>query len=146
MTQEKAMRQKQTFTTLDGKTHSVKITMAGRRKIREATEIDLLRAVEQPNLLTEVLTRITEDDEFVLTALGALLDVSTESLEAVADATVYADASTALVEAIVDFFPDSSPIKRPLKLAVENGTILTESRAAMIEATLMQAIGTGSSA
>lgn len=140
------MRQKQTFTTLDGKTHSVKITMAGRRKIREATEIDLLRAVEQPNLLTEVLTRITEDDEFVLTALGALLDVSAESLEAVADATVYADASTALVEAIVDFFPDSSPIKRPLRLAVENGTILTESRAAMIEATLMQAIGTDSSA
>lgn len=140
------MRQKQTFTTLDGKTHSVKITMAGRRKIREATEIDLLRAVEKPDLLTEVLTRITEDDEFVLTALGALLDVSAESLEAVADATVYADASTALVEAIVDFFPDSSPIKRPLRLAVENGTIVTESRAAVIEATLMQAIGTASSA
>lgn len=140
------MRAKQTFTTLDGKTHQVKLTMAARRKIRDATEIDLLRAVEKPELLSEVLTRITEDDEFVLTALGAVLDVSLETLEAAADATVYADASTALVEAIVDFFPDSSPIKKPLRLAVENGTILTESRAAIIEATLMQAIGTDSSA
>ena len=140
------MRAKQTFTTLDGRTHQVKLTMAARRKIREATEIDLLRAVEKPELLSEVLTRITEDDEFVLTALGAVLDVPLETLEAVADATVYADASTALVEAIVDFFPDSSPIKKPLRLAVENGTILTESRAAIIEATLMQAIGTDSSA
>lgn len=140
------MRAKQTFTTLDGKTHQVKLTMAARRKIRDATEIDLLRAVEKPELLSEVLTRITEDDEFVLTALGAVLDIPPETLEAVADATVYADASTALVEAIVDFFPDSSPIKKPLRLAVENGTILTESRAAIIEATLMQAIGTDSSA
>lgn len=140
------MRAKQTFTTLDGKTYQIKLTMAARRKIREATEIDLLRAVEKPELLSEVLTRITEDDEFVLTALGAVLDVPLETLEAVADATVYADASTALVEAIVDFFPDSSPIKKPLRLAVENGTILTESRAAIIEATLMQAIGTDSSA
>ena len=140
------MRKKQTFTTLDGKTHQVKLTMAARRKIRDATEIDLLRAVEKPELLSEVLTRITEDDEFVLTALGAVLDIPVETLEAAADATVYADASTALVEAIVDFFPDSSPIKKPLRLAVENGTILTESRAAIIEATLMQAIGTDSSA
>lgn len=140
------MRAKQTFTTLDGKTHQVKLTMAARRKIREATEIDLLRAVENPELLSEVLTRITEDDEFVLTALGAVLDIPVEALEAAADATVYADASTALVEAIVDFFPDSSPLKKPLRLAVENGTILTESRAAIIEATLMQAIGTDSSA
>ena len=112
------MRAKQTFTTLDGKTHQVKLTMAARRKIREATEIDLLRAVENPELLSEVLTRITEDDEFVLTALGAVLDIPVETLEAAADATVYADASTALVEAIVDFFPDSSPLKRPLRLAV----------------------------
>lgn len=140
------MRAKQTFTTLDGKTYQVKLTMAARRKIREATEIDLLRAVENPELLSEVLTRITEDDEFVLTALGAVLDIPVETLEAAADATVYADASTALVEAIVDFFPDSSPLKKPLRLAVENGTILTESRAAIIEATLMQAIGTDSSA
>ena len=138
------MRAKQTFTTLDGKTHQVKLTMAARRKIREATEIDLLRAVENPELLSEVLTRITEDDEFVLTALGAVLDIPVETLEAAADATVYADASTALVEAIVDFFPNSSPLKKPLRLAVENGTILTESRAAIIEATLMQAIGTDS--
>lgn len=140
------MRVKQAFTTLDGKTYQVKLTMAARRKIRDATEIDLLRAVENPELLSEVLTRITEDDEFVLTALGAVLDIPVETLEAAADATVYADASTALVEAIVDFFPDSSPIKKPLRLAVENGTILTESRAAIIEATLMQAIGTDSSA
>lgn len=140
------MRAKQTFTDLNGKTYHVKITMAARRKIREATEIDLLRAVENPDILGEVLTRITEDDEFVLTALGALLDISAEQLEAAADATVYADASTALVEAIVDFFPESSPLKKPLRLAVENSTILTESHAAIIEATLMQAIGTGSSA
>lgn len=140
------MRAKQAFTTLDGKTHQIKLTMAARRKIREATEIDLLKAVEKPELLSEVLTRITEDDEFVLTALGAVLDIPAETLEAEADATVYADASTALVEAIVDFFPDSSPLKKPLRLAMDSSTILTESRAAIIEATLMQAIGTASSA
>lgn len=139
------MRQTQTFTDLAGKTHAVKITMAGRRKVRDATEIDLLRAVERPEILSDVLARITDDDEFVVTALGAILGVAPESIEAEADATVYAEASTALVEAIVDFFPDSSPLKKPLKLAVENSTILTESRAAIIEATLMQAIGTASS-
>jgi hypothetical protein len=120
--------------------------MAARRRVRDATEIDLLRAVERPEILSDVLTRITEDDEFVVTALGAILGVTPESIEAEADATVYAEASTALVEAIVDFFPDSSPLKKPLRLAVESSTILTESRAAIIEATLMQAIGTASSA
>lgn len=140
------MRQTQTFTDLAGKTHAVKITMAARRRVRDATEIDLLRAVERPEILSDVLTKITEDDEFVVTALGAILGVTPESIEAEADATVYAEASTALVEAIVDFFPDSSPLKKPLRLAVESSTILTESRAAIIEATLMQAIGTASSA
>ena len=140
------MRQTQTFTDLAGKTHAVKITMAARRKVRDATEIDLLRAVERREVMEEVLKRITEDDEFVVTVLGAILGVTPESIEAEADTTVYVDASTALVEAIVDFFPDSSPIKESLRLAVKNNIILAESQAAIIEAVLMQAITTASSA
>jgi hypothetical protein len=120
--------------------------MAARRRVRDATEIDLLRAVERREVMEEVLKRITEDDEFVVTVLGAILGVTPESIEAEADTTVYVDASTALVEAIVDFFPDSSPIKESLRLAVKNNIILAESQAAIIEAVLMQAITTASSA
>lgn len=139
------MRQTQTFTDLAGKTHAVKITMAARRRVRDATEIDLLRAVERPEVMREVLKRLP-DDEFVVTVLAAILGVTPESIEAEADTTVYVDASTALVEAIVDFFPDSSPIKESLRLAVKNNIILAESQAAIIEAVLMQAITTASSA
>jgi hypothetical protein len=140
------MRRRQAFTDLRGVEHQVKITLAGRRKIRDATEVDLLRAVENPEVLGEVLRRITEDDDFVLTALGAILDIPAETLEAAADSTVYADASTAFVEAIVDFFPASSPLKKPLAASIENGMILAQGQASIMEAALLQglkqAIGT----
>ena len=136
-------RKSGTWTDLSGKIHEARITLAGRKKVREATEVDLLTAVQDASVLQVVLDRIITDDDFVLTALAAIEGVRVEDLESVADATVFSEASTALVEAIVDFFPDSSPVKKALKLAVQNGEILRESQAAIIEATLLQAITMG---
>lgn len=135
-------RRSGTWTDLTGKVHEARITLAGRKKVREATEVDLLTAVQDASVLQTVLERIVTDDDFVLTALAAIEGVRAEDLEAVADATVYSEASTALVEAIVDFFPDSSPAKKALRVALENQTILREAEAAIVEATLLQAITT----
>ena len=135
------MRKVRTFTDLRGQVHELKITMATRRKIRDACEVDLLAAIQDTTLLQTVLARITEDDEFVLSAVGVIVGVDASALEEAADAQVYADASTALVEAIVDFFPSSSPVRKPLQTVLDNQTAMRQAEGEIVEATMMQAIG-----
>jgi hypothetical protein len=134
------MRKVRTFTDLRGQVRELKITMATRRKIRDACEVDLLAAIQDTTLLQTVLTRITEDDEFVLSAVGAIVGVDASALEESADAQVYADASTALVEAIVDFFPSSSPVRKPLQTVLDSQTAMRQAEGEIVEATMMRAI------
>ena len=144
------MRKPRTFTDLRGQVYELKITLATRRKIRDACEVDLLAAIQDTALLQSVLTRITEDDEFVLSAVGVIVGVDASALEEAADAQVYADASTALVEAIVDFFPSSSPVRKPLQTVLDNQTLMRQAEGEIVEATMMRAIreafGTASNA
>jgi len=135
------MRKPRTFADLRGQVYELKITLATRRKIRDACEVDLLAAIQDTALLQSVLTRITEDDEFVVSAVSAITGISAELIEEHSDAQVYADASTALVEAIVDFFPRSSPVRKPLETVLENQTAIIQGQAEILEAAMMRALG-----
>jgi hypothetical protein len=128
------------YVDLTGAEHALRITLGTARRLKESVQIDLLKAVSEPATLQQLLDRIGEDPAFVFEFLAIVEGVSAEALEAVADATVLEAASTAMVEAIVDFFPESSPLKGPIRNLMTQVELNQKASAALIEAALENAI------
>jgi hypothetical protein len=128
------------YVDIAGVEHVLRITLATARQLKESVQIDLLKAVSEPATLKQLLDRIGEDPAFVFEFLAIAEGVSAEALEAVADATVLEAASTAMVEAIIDFFPESSPLKGPIRNLMTQVEINQKASSALIEAALENAI------
>lgn len=129
------------YTDMAGVEHVLRITLGTARRLKDEVQIDLLKAVSEPATLQQLLDRIGEDPAFVFEFLAIVEGVSAEALEAVADATVLEAASTAMVEAIVDFFPASSPLKGPIQKLMTQVELSQKASSALIEAALENAIG-----
>ena len=128
------------YVDLTGAEHVLRITLGTARRLKQAVQIDLLQAVSEPATLQQLLDRIGQDPAFVFEFLAIVEGVSADALEAVADATVLEAASTAMVEAIVDFFPASSPLKGPIRNLMTQVELNQKASAALIEAALENAI------
>lgn len=120
--------------------HVLRITLGTARRLKDEVQIDLLKAVSEPATLKQLLDRIGEDPAFVFEFLAIVEGVPAEALEAVADATVLEAASTAMVEAIVDFFPESSPLKSPIRKLMAQVELNQKASSALIEVALENAI------
>ena len=128
------------YVDIAGVEHVLRITLATARRLKDSVQIDLLKTVSEPATLKQLLDRIGEDPAFVFEFLAIVEGVSAEALEAVADATVLEAASTAMVEAIIDFFPESSPLKGPIRNLMTQVEISQKASSALIEAALENAI------
>ncbi len=107
-----------TYLDKDGHTHSVDITLLTRRAIKVSHGIDLLDAAVRPDLLNEIMTKC-EDDEFLFGLLSVIEGTTPEALLAVADGSMLEGAAAAFVQALIDFFPKSSPLRQPILDMVE---------------------------
>jgi len=103
------------YRDMNGVQHVVQINMKVRRRIREATEWDLLEMAHNPQVLTGFLDAIKLDDSIVYDILGAIEQLEPTAIEEAADGTTHEKASAALMEAITDFFPEGSPMKNGLQ-------------------------------
>ena len=133
------VEQAASYVDLGGGHHGLKITMAVARELRQKLGIDLLKATTEPDVLKQIIDKISADDAFVFEFLAIVEGEDAADLEAAADGTVLESASTAMVEAIIDFFPDSSPIKKPIRQLMAAEVNRTAS-VAMIELELQEAI------
>ena len=94
-----------------GKVHPVRISIAARQRILDSTEWDVLEMAHNPQRLSEFLAAIQLDDTLIYEFLAAIEQVPTATLMEAADGSTHEEASTALLEALADFFPKGSPMK-----------------------------------
>jgi ADP-ribose pyrophosphatase YjhB (NUDIX family) len=134
------VEQAASYVDLGGGHHGLKITMAVARELREKLGIDLLKATTEPDVLKQIIDKISADDAFVFQFLAIVEGKDAADLEAAADGTVLESASTAMVEAIIDFFPDSSPIKKPIRQLMAAVEVNRTASVALIELELQEAI------
>lgn len=137
-----------TYKDMTGNEHSVTITLGVRRRLKEVLNVDLLAAATNQQRLSDLMTSIATDADFLIKALAIVescsgrsetvpdLSVIMANLEAVFDATTIDNAATCLLEAIIDFFPESSPVRRPLldlmeKAKTYRGKVVAEIEAAI---------------
>lgn len=97
-----------------GVEHSVEITLLHRRQIRERLEIDLVQCAHDMDALQRMLDEISTDDLCQWEMLAIIEGVTAEALMDAADGDTAVAASEALLGAIVDFFPQRSPVRAPL--------------------------------
>ena len=83
-----------------GQIHTLRITLAHRRPIIDATEWDLLELAHKPERLDAFLKALAEDDDLIWALLGQIEGGAPEELMAMADGTTHEDASAALLEAL----------------------------------------------
>jgi hypothetical protein len=94
-----------------GKTHPVRISIAARQRILDSTEWDVLEMAHDPQRLSEFLAAIQLDDTLIYEVLGAIEQAQPAALMEAADGSTHEEASTALLEALADFFPKGSAMK-----------------------------------
>lgn len=122
-----------------GQPHSISITLLTRRQIRDQLGVDLLAAAHDPQQLTQILDDISSGD--LLWRMLAVIEGTTEdALLSVADGTTEEQAGTALLQAIIDFFPQSSPLREPLRRLVVQAKITQANTASTVEQMLLAAI------
>lgn len=97
-----------------GNQRQVSITLGTRRRIREDMQLDILAAAGDPKLLDQLVTTVATDEAAVMRMLAIVHGTTSEALEEAFDGTVFDQAQTALMEAIIDFFPESNPVRQPL--------------------------------
>lgn len=119
--------------------HNISITLLTRRQIRDQLGVDLLAAAHDPQQLTAILDGISSGD--LLWRMLAVIEGTTEdALLSVADGTTEEHAGTALLQAIIDFFPQSSPLREPLRRLVAQAEITQAETASTVEQMLLAAI------
>lgn len=98
----------------DGKEHVLNLNLGTRRRLKELLNVDLLAAAADPKVLDAMLTALATDQDHLLAVLSVVECIRVEELEEAFDGTTLDVAATALVEEIIAFFPESSPVRRPL--------------------------------
>lgn len=98
-----------------GVQHTVEVSLATRRVIKERHGVDLLLCATDPMQLQEFVSRLSDDDRFLLEALAIAEHSNADAIEQVLDGTSLQEAANAFVQAVIDFFPDASPLKAPLR-------------------------------
>jgi len=122
-----------------GQPHSISITLLTRRQIRDQLGVDLLAAAHDPQQLTQILDGISSGD--LLWRMLAVIEGTTEdALLSVADGTTEENAGTALLQAIIDFFPQSSPLREPLRKLMVQAEATQAELASTVEQALLAAI------
>ena len=98
-----------------GKVHVIRISIAARQRILDSTEWDVLEMAHNPQRISEFLTALQLDDTLIYEVLAAIEQVPSATLMEAADGSTHEEASTALLEALTDFFPKGSPMKAGLQ-------------------------------
>ena len=99
------------YRDMNGVQHVVKINMKARGRIRDATEWDVGAMARDPQRLSEFLEALQMDDTLIYEVLAAIEQVPSATLMEAADGSTHEEASTALLQALVDFFRKGSPMK-----------------------------------
>jgi hypothetical protein len=128
----------QIYTDMTGAEHRVAITMQHRFQIKAKTGMDLLAAAGSPDRILELLEKISNDDFFVISCLAIIEGQTEEALMSVADGSVMENASTAFVEALLDFYPPSNPMVKPLRTFIDRSTKQVQEVFSAIEAGMDQ--------
>lgn len=108
----------QTYHDKNGEPHTLDITLGARFAIKKAHGLDLLQAAGDLEHFGKILDKIAADEEFFLTLIAIVEKTTPEALMTVLDGTSYQAAESAFVEAMIDFFPQSSPIREPMREAI----------------------------
>jgi hypothetical protein len=111
-----------------GKVHPVRISIAARQRILDSTEWDVLEMAHNPQRLSEFLAAIQLDDTLIYEVLAAIEQAPSATLMEAADGSTHEEASTALLEALADFFPKGSPMKTGLQDLKHGGRSASRSR------------------
>lgn len=98
-----------------GERHELSINLAHRARIKTRTGWDLVELAHKPERLQALLEALQAEDDLLWEILSVLTGKPATALLAAADGSTLEDASAALLEAITDFFPASSPLRRPLE-------------------------------
>lgn len=108
----------QTYQDKNGETHTLDINLGARFAIKKAHGFDLLKAASDLVHFGELLDKIAADEEFLFSLISIVEKKTPEELMAVLDGTSYQAAESAFVEALIDFFPQSSPLREPVREAI----------------------------
>lgn len=122
-----------------GKVHKIEITLQTRRDVRDVLGIDLVMLSRDPASLESLLHRVSDVDKLI-EFCGVLEGSTVEQLEAEWNADTAEAAGIAVVEAIADFFPQSSPLKKPLQSLMDKAKAGQAIAADAIEQKLMRAV------
>ena len=106
------------FKLLNDQEVTVSVRLLHRKPIREAVGVDIVAAAHDPDQLKQLLDLLTDPDK-LWTVVSVVSGVSVDDLLAQADGSTEEDAGTALLEAVVSFFPKSSPLRTPLLRLLE---------------------------
>jgi len=106
------------FKLLNDQEITVSVRLSHRKPIREAVGVDIVAAAHDPDQLQQLLNLLTDPDK-LWTVVSVVSGVSVDDLLAQADGSTEEDAGTALLEAVVSFFPKSSPLRTPLLRLLE---------------------------
>jgi len=106
------------FKLLNDQEVAVSVRLSHRKPIREAVGVDIVAAAHDPDQLKQLLDLLTDPDK-LWTVVSVVSGVSVDGLLAQADGSTEEDAGTALLEAVVSFFPKSSPLRTPLLRLLE---------------------------
>ena len=129
-----------TFIDMLGERHELTITLAHRALIKNRTGWDLVELAHKPEQLQALLEALQADDDLLWQILSVLTGKAAEALLAAADGSTLEDASAALLEAITDFFPASSPLRRPLENLWKQLQWTRQQAAGAIEEQLLTAV------
>ena len=108
----------QTYQDKNGETHTIDINLGARFAIKKAHGFDLLKAASDLVHFGQLLDKIAADEEFLFSLISIVEKQTPEELMAVLDGTSYQAAESAFVEALIDFFPQSSPLREPVREAI----------------------------
>lgn len=124
----------------DGTEHQIEITLRTRRAFRDLLSVDLLAVGKDPTALREFLGKLATDDEYLLQVIAIAEHTTVEALESAYDATTLEAAGDAFMEALTDFFPDSSPMKKPLRKLLDRLRSNQAQLGAQAEQTLIDSV------
>lgn len=123
-----------------GVEHSVEITLLHRRQIRERLEIDLVQCAHEREALEHMLNEVSTDDLCQWEMLAIIEGTTSEALMDAADGETAVAANEALIEAIIDFFPERSPLKAPLREYIRKATESQQAALQAVEAEMLRII------
>jgi hypothetical protein len=130
-----------TYKDLNGQEHRLLITLATRQRLIDQHGVDLVECAVKPEALEAFLTQLVEPDK-LFQVLATVEACNVEALLSAADLQVQESAGAALIEALADFFPQSSPLKAALVALVQKVKGVQTTAAEEAETAMLNLINT----